>query len=60
MRFERPRKSVTVRREWFALYPRKDHSFWLAVAKRVRDRKVRHSDHVTIRAICNEVNSDDK
>jgi len=58
MRFDRPRKRATVRREWFALYPRKDHGFWLAVAKRVRDRKVRHADHATIRVICEEVNHD--
>lgn len=60
MRFDRPKKRYTVRREWFTLYPRKDHSFWLAVARRVRERGVRHNDHVSIRIICEEVNSDGK
>lgn len=58
MRFNRPKKRVTVRREWFALHPRKDLGFWLAVAKRVRDRKVKHADHATIKSICEEVNQD--
>lgn len=37
------------------LHPRRDMGFWIAVSKRVRERKVRHADLTTIKSICQEV-----
>ena len=49
-------KRVKVRAEWMHLHSRKDFAFWLAVAKRVKQRRVKHADLTTIRQICEEVN----
>lgn len=56
-RFDPPKKRYTVRKEWFALYPKRrwDMDFWISVAKRVREQGVRHKDTARIRMICCDV-----
>jgi hypothetical protein len=56
-RFDRPKTRYTVRKEWFALYPKRrwDMDFWISVAKRVREQGVRHKDTVRVRLICSDV-----
>lgn len=62
MRFERPKKRVTVRTEWMRLWPRRGRqmSFWLAVARKVRERRVKHRDLQAIKLICEETDCEFK
>lgn len=54
---KRPR--LAVRAEWMALYPkRKDMRFWLAVALRIKTRRIRHKDRNAIISLCHEVNAE--
>lgn len=57
MLFEERKPRLTVRTEWMRLWPRRGHhqAFWLAVARRVRERRVRHADVRAIKDICEEV-----
>ena len=50
-------RRVKVRTEWYALHPRRDMRFWLAVALRVKTRSVRHKDFSKIKQICMEVDT---
>ena len=54
------RASVTVRTDWFGLWPRRGRHlrFWGAVGRRVKERGVRHNEHGTIRLICREVENE--
>lgn len=54
-RFERPTRRVTIRREWFVLSERRSMRFWGAVAKRVRERRVRHADLDAVMSVVMEV-----
>jgi hypothetical protein len=42
---------------WVREYPRHgfNYGFWIAVAKRVRERGIRKSDRAMVRAVCREV-----
>jgi hypothetical protein len=54
----RKRPKLSVRSEWMALYPqRRDMRFWLAVALRIKTRRIRHKDHAAIISLCHEVNT---
>lgn len=58
-RYDPPKKKITVRSEWFSLYPRRggDMGFWISVGKRVRKQGVRHSDRTQIATICAQVDA---
>jgi hypothetical protein len=58
-RFDRPKTRYTVRKKWFALYPKRrwDMGFWVSVAKRVREERVRHDDTTKVRNICCDVDA---
>lgn len=58
-RFDPPKTRYTVRKEWFALYPRRrwDMGFWVSVAKRVREQGIRHNDTERVRVICCDVDA---
>lgn len=51
-----------MRTDWFALWPRRGRhmAFWGAVARRVKERRVRHDDHGAVRQICREVEAEFK
>ena len=54
-RFDPPRPRLTIRREWMRLWPARPTAFWVMVAERVKERRVRHEDWAKVRGICAEV-----
>jgi hypothetical protein len=57
MRRGKRKRTVTVRKEWFGLFPKRGRHvmFWLEVAHRVVDRHVRSTNYNVIKQICMEV-----
>lgn len=49
------RAPVRVRAEWMRLCPGRSLRFWGIVARRVRERRIRHSDWVRVREVCQQV-----
>jgi hypothetical protein len=54
---EKKPRPIKLRVEWVRLYPRRGWHipFWLAVAKEVKERKVRHKDDAKIKLICERI-----
>jgi len=61
-RFDPPKKRLTVRAEWYPLYPKRigDTGFWASVAVRVKKQGVRHKDRAAIARICSQVDANMK
>ena len=47
---------------WVRAYPRHgfNYGFWVAVSKRVRDRRIRHADLASVKRVCMEVTREKK
>lgn len=58
--FPKRRPRVTVRAEWYPLWPKRgrNYRFWMEVGRRVKARRVRHKDYTRVRAICIEVEAE--
>jgi len=57
MRRGKRKRTTVVRTEWFSLFPKRGwHTkFWLEVAHRVVDQRVRSTNYNAIKLICMEV-----